>query len=364
MASSFGILALLNCIGLGLAATFGIALASRRKATQADRLLGVLSLAVAAFILGAVLLSTRLILQFPNLSFVHDPFEFTYAPLLYLYCRSSRTHSPLLTWRDSLHFVPALICCCVLIPWYVLPASAKLPVLQHAYETTLPWFAWRSAAVLGQGVLYLAAILIPHRGREDAFQAVRPRVLIWLSITALILGCMRLLSFYGIFKATQLQENLIIPLLASTVMGYFVVSSLRLSPAEIQPRTVQTPVVARRVPDRASEQLRTKLLDLMETQQPFRDARLNLHRLAELIGVPPRVLSELVNREFGQNVTDFINKHRIEEAKRLLVDPRYLNSTLLAVADDVGFGSKSSFNLTFKKHTSMTPTEFRSSAVS
>ena len=75
--------------------------------------------------------------------------------------------------------------------------------------------------------------------------------------------------------------------------------------------------------------------------------------------MPSRLLSELINREFGQNFTDFINSYRIEEAKRRICDARYRNTTLLALAEDVGFKSKSNFNLLFKRQTTMTPTEYR-----
>jgi len=363
MEPGFGILAVISCAGLGQAAVLGVALASRRNAPQRDRLLGLLCLSIAAFILGAVLLSTRAILRFPNLSFVHDPIEFTSAPLLYLYCRSSQTSAPPLRWRDSWHFLPALVCFCILVPWYVQPASAKLPVLVRAYQYGLPWFAWRSAAVLGLAVGYLAVLVFPTGQRALAFSGIRQRLLIWLALAALTLGGMRLLSLYGVFDALQLQENLVIPLLASCVMSYFVLTALR-QPAQVAREQSKSAPPAKPVRDPASEQLRAKLLDLMEKQQTFREPRLNLHQLAERAGVPPRSLSELVNREFGQNVTDFINRYRIEEAKRLLLDPRYDSSTLLALAEDVGFGSKSSFNLTFKKHTSMTPSEFRAAGMS
>ena len=52
---------------------------------------------------------------------------------------------------------------------------------------------------------------------------------------------------------------------------------------------------------------------------------------------------------------DFINKYRIEEARKRLLDPRKAHLTILAIAYDVGFSSKSPvFNSAFKKHTQMT----------
>ena len=61
----------------------------------------------------------------------------------------------------------------------------------------------------------------------------------------------------------------------------------------------------------------------------------------------------------NQNFYDFINTHRIEEIKKRMNDSKFQNLTLLALAYDVGFNSKSVFNAAFKKHTGMTPKEYK-----
>jgi AraC-like DNA-binding protein len=60
-----------------------------------------------------------------------------------------------------------------------------------------------------------------------------------------------------------------------------------------------------------------------------------------------------------QNFFDFINRYRIEEAQRLLTDPPDKKITVLEVLYECGFNSKSSFNTLFKKHTGLTPSEFK-----
>ena len=70
-------------------------------------------------------------------------------------------------------------------------------------------------------------------------------------------------------------------------------------------------------------------------------------------------LSQTINELLGQSFSDFVNSYRIEEAKRKLVDPACKHLSVLGIAEEVGFNSKSSFNSVFKKHTAMTPSEFR-----
>jgi AraC-like DNA-binding protein len=66
----------------------------------------------------------------------------------------------------------------------------------------------------------------------------------------------------------------------------------------------------------------------------------------------------LINEEFLVNFYDFVNKYRVEEAKRLLLDNNR-NYKIIAIAYEVGFNSKATFNRVFKKFTGLTPSDFK-----
>ena len=102
----------------------------------------------------------------------------------------------------------------------------------------------------------------------------------------------------------------------------------------------------------------------METKKPFTDSNLKLNQLAQMVSTTPNHLSQVINEERQQNFFDFVNWYRIDEAKRLIMDASTQQSTLLSIAYDVGFNSKSAFNTSFKKHTQMTPTQFRKTLLS
>ena len=108
-----------------------------------------------------------------------------------------------------------------------------------------------------------------------------------------------------------------------------------------------------------AERYLNKLLQCMKEKKPFTDGHLSLQKLAGDLSIPPHHLSQIINERLGQTFSDFINSYRVEEAKRRLLDPAFKHLSLLGIAVDVGFNSKSSFNSVFKKHTSMTPSEFR-----
>ena len=104
-----------------------------------------------------------------------------------------------------------------------------------------------------------------------------------------------------------------------------------------------------------------KLLTYLERDKPYSDNELKVQNLAERLGIASYQLSQVINTELQRNFYDLINSYRIEEAQRRLADPGNQHLTILAIAYDVGFNSKSAFNTAFKKYTNMTPSQYKNS---
>jgi AraC-like DNA-binding protein len=111
--------------------------------------------------------------------------------------------------------------------------------------------------------------------------------------------------------------------------------------------------------NKIDKQLIDRLLLYMIEKRPYLDAELTLSSLAKDLNISRSQLSILINDGMGDNFYDFVNKYRVEEVKRLMVDPQVKNYSLLGIALEAGFKSKSTFNLIFKRFTGLTPTEYR-----
>ena len=101
------------------------------------------------------------------------------------------------------------------------------------------------------------------------------------------------------------------------------------------------------------------LLDHMDKQKPFLRQELTLSELAQALDINAKYLSQVINELTKKNFMDFINGYRIEEAKKLFNSSRHQHFTIVAIAQEVGFKSRSAFYSAFKKVTGQTPTEFK-----
>jgi AraC-like DNA-binding protein len=113
------------------------------------------------------------------------------------------------------------------------------------------------------------------------------------------------------------------------------------------------------IPDEELQAYKSRLETLMETRKPYLNPELNLIRLSELMSMAPHQLSYLINTAFSENFFQFINRYRVEKAKELLNKESMNQFSILGIAFESGFNSKTSFNTTFKKFTNQTPSEYK-----
>jgi len=102
----------------------------------------------------------------------------------------------------------------------------------------------------------------------------------------------------------------------------------------------------------------SSLIQLIDSEKLFLDSKLSIKTISDKLGLSVNHLSQVINQKSGKNFFKFINEYRVEEAKKLLTDQSNQKYTILAIAYDCGFNSKSSFNTIFKQFTGKTPSAF------
>ena len=114
-----------------------------------------------------------------------------------------------------------------------------------------------------------------------------------------------------------------------------------------------------RINREVSEQAKEKIATLMVSEKLYLNPDLNLQEFSSRLNLHPNYISRIINEQFQMSYNDFVNRHRIEEAKKKLKEENEKSRTILEIMYDTGFYSKSVFNTAFKKFTGMTPSEYR-----
>ena len=109
----------------------------------------------------------------------------------------------------------------------------------------------------------------------------------------------------------------------------------------------------------AVEQIYVRLLKHMVIQKPFLSDDLSLALLAEQLSISSNQLSQVINQKSGSNFFVFVNAYRVEEVKIKLLDPSLSHLSILGIAYECGFRSKSAFNRIFKEQTGISPAAYQ-----
>lgn len=113
-----------------------------------------------------------------------------------------------------------------------------------------------------------------------------------------------------------------------------------------------------KIPEDQSTIIINELKRFMDEKKPYLNAELKLADLANEINYPMHDISQVLNLNLNQSFSDFINKYRVEEVKKRMADKAYERFTFIAIAQQCGFNSKTSFYRIFKNETGKTPADY------
>lgn len=290
-------------------------------------------------------------------------------PVLYTYLRSLSTELQLWQWHNLLHLLPPLLVA-VLILVFKLDVVAWLPwnwsELSAARLLALKW-VWALVKCLPL-VYVLACFVAEYHLRQQLrqqFSSISTRELRWAEI---ILGGFFihwLWSFVGYFLGDYLNpemndlvgviNNYFTVILVNSLFVFALLNTRQLIEAEVLVPEKAEPFQVS--VDQADNIERVE--QAIELRKLHLESQINLERFAQHIGLKPRELSVLLNSHYQQNFFEFINRHRIAEAQRLLSSPECAQETILDIIYRSGFNSQSAFHRFFKRIVGVTPSEYR-----
>ncbi|WP_298960277.1 helix-turn-helix domain-containing protein [uncultured Roseibium sp.] len=254
---------------------------------------------------------------------------------------------------------------------------ADLRLFSVSQETLLQaadainWVFWALVTVViklqwGVYILLVYRRLVSYRIRlKDLFASTESKELRWIAFVVGISGFYWILSLISSLLSYMIPDYSGLPRLAYfllnlTLQTIMAVWGLRqrpgLRPQENVARVPEQRYANSALTEDATDRIAAKLRKAMTADKLYLNPNLSLWILARHTGVSENYISQVLNEVIGQNFFDFVNSHRIEAAKSNLRDS---DDTILAIALDAGFNSRSSFYSAFKKVTGQTPTAYR-----
>jgi AraC-like DNA-binding protein len=152
-------------------------------------------------------------------------------------------------------------------------------------------------------------------------------------------------------------------LLITAFLFYFITFNLMNSDNLILPKKEMPKYKNSNLKPELIEQYKAAIIDAMTVDKIYLNNKLSIYEVSKQLDIPRQYISEVLNVHMNTNFQDFINHYRVNEFVDRLKNDQNKHFTLLGIATDVGFSSKSSFNATFKKIKGLTPTQYRNNLV-
>ncbi|KAA2221221.1 helix-turn-helix domain-containing protein [Chryseobacterium sediminis] len=340
----------------------------KSKKVTADYVLAIWFMIIGIHLIFFVLFRAEGYLRFPALIGFEIPFPFMHGPMLYLYvlCITNQ-HLNKKVWL--LHWIPVLMIYISLFQFLLLPPQERVEVYENkgkGYETLSQVI---KILMIFSGILYVGLSLLAVRKykKEISSQYSNTEKINLNWVYYLIVGIAL------IWIAVMIRNNILIfsmVVLFIMVAAYFGISKVGIleysavktedTPENI---TVENSSEAPKYEktfagEEAIQNIYNKLTIQMEKEKLYTDPELNLNYVAKLLDVHPNLLSQTINFVENRNFYDYINRQRIEEFKRIALLPESGKLTILSLAFESGFNSKTSFNRNFKKYMNCSPREF------
>ena len=291
---------------------------------------------------------------------------FLFGPLIYCYIRRLLFQETPVFKLSFWHYLIACIHIFITIGVYLAPENVMAFIKEIRF---LPYF-WFFAELIGiiSFIGYtIASIRLFKKHKkvmehQISYVLVIRRYIRYVLVTVILFTVLWFISFIsGIFKFSEISTVLNYPLvwvsspLFIYVIGYYSLRQPEIFRMPLHPKIKEEK--ARLKPDEI-QRLQKRLKFFIQEEEIYKTPDLSLKGLAEKLNTTSNNLSWLLNQVYQKSFYDYINTYRVQDIIECIDQGLHLKQTLLAIALDAGFNSKSTFNKAFKQVTSQTPSEY------
>lgn len=356
-------------IGISQSFFAGLLIATKKPASTANRIMAAWLFLLCIELIFALLNSK--VIEMYSFQFI----TFTYGPLMYLYVRFMTDPDRKFNWLLLLHFIPFIGFLILSVTYRSHPIVrdlsnffdddnmfpvriiygisfflsvtvysifAFIEIRRHqnnlknlvSYTSGVITLNWLKIISISFYVAYFILFILGGLNMIGNYIPFDPYSIIFLFITIFSFTY----SFYGIKQPVIFGSEVKLIAVGKKESEKYIKSGLR---------------------DQVADEYLEKLISFVEIKKPYLNRDLSIQDLSEMTGIPRHHITQVLNEKHGKNFFTFINEYRVKEVINRFKDARNNNYTILSIAFDSGFNSKTTFNSIFKSQTGQTPSEFR-----
>ena len=361
---------------------------TKKNKMLADKILSFWLLFTGTHLFSHYLFSINSLTEYPLFNGISVFFPMMEGVLMFTYVRTITQKRQKLNLLHLLHVIPYVVFTAVILfVIYTADVVSKKDFLDNLYVNTPPFLEIMSIlnSLLGPIYIVICLIILKKHQRNVLrnFSYTEEIDLKWLRYVLIAMGTVWLvviLASIFSFNSGIISEKIANDIIYFTVTiaiffeGYFGIKqqviyspSNNNGPVVLPLNTEEKKSNKKKDTDRyvksglkkeKSEKYLQSLLEYMKEDSPYIDGKLSLKQVAIKLDISTNYLSQVINENLKKNFFDFVNEYRVNLIKQKMKDPDNSQYTLLALAYDCGFNSKSSFNVIFKKNTGLTPSEY------
>lgn len=356
-------------IGISQSFFAGLLISTKKSATIANRVMAAWLFLICTELIIALLNST--VIEMYAFPFV----AFTYGPLLYLYIRFITNPEKKFNWLALIHFIPFvgfLTVSVIFREFRLLKDLRNFFVPDRFIALRIVYSASFFFSVTIYSILAFIEIAKHQKKIKDLVSFTSGMITLnWLKILSIsyyvaflvlfVLGGLNMIGDFIPFDPYFVVFTFIT--IFSFAYSFYVIKQPDIYGDEIKvmdnDKKETEKYVRSGLKEKQASSYLEKLINCMETRKPYLNRNLSILDLSELTGIPRHHITQVLNEVYGRNFFTFINEYRVNEVISRFGDPKNNNFTILAIAYDAGFNSKTTFNSIFKNQTGMTPSEYR-----
>jgi len=343
----------------------GVYAFSYQKRKAANVYLVVLVLAILMGLIGRIIYISPLYGQAPKPLLLAEFAGLLFGSTLYLFSKSTLLGQQ---WRkaDWVHYIPAGLYMLMILVVFVIPSYEVIESRNRTGELTRSISIFHATGLIVNISYWTASFIFlmqnRSRLRNELSFVPKNRFLINLHwVIGLCFITWLVLFLVSLFSIPALERDFrnIIWLALSFVVMFIAFYAM------VHPQVFQAEEMSKMLKYQQSklstkdlDSLKQRLDDIMLEKKPFLNNKLMKVELAELMGISSPDLARVLNEGVGMNFFEYVNYYRIKAFIELAKSDQAQRMTLFALAQDVGFNSKSTFNAAFKKLTGTTPTAY------